>query len=106
MEISQTKIGVRALVEERPRFSTRSNGKDPYVLFITVSPNPNTMISVTKGDTVMKARYGRLPQRVQYNYCLKHVQQTYLEWCEDPVMVGTVELNKHGDVHLHFLFNG
>lgn len=103
MEITQTAQSVRALVEERSRFITRSNGRDPYVLFCTVSPNPATLVDITKGDTVMKARYDRIPQRVQYAYCLKHVKTTYLELCSDPIMVGTVELNAHGDVHFHFL---
>jgi len=78
-------------------------------MFITISPNPKVVHKVdrlyaTGRVKQVKCRYGQMKQSDQWNYCLKIVERTYLEFCSDEtVLIGTTELNESGNVHLHFL---
>lgn len=83
-----------------------------YTLFCTISPNPKTkheclIKKVNKNGRVFRARvkmpYGKIPQRVQYEYCLKIIERDYLEFLVNPRLFGVAELNKDGNVHVHFL---
>jgi len=96
----RTETGVATLVAQRPILRD-----SPYVLFCTISPNPNVQIACNKLNNpkkTLKRPYGKLPQRVQYDYCMKMFTE-YLSFCEDPTYVGVCELNSKGDVHFHIL---
>lgn len=90
------------LVEQRLENRFRYNNN---TYFVTISPNPSTKHKVKIKGRMQKIRYDRLPQRIQLEYCLRHVQKNYLQFCKDPILVGTVEHNEAGNVHLHFLIN-
>lgn len=75
-------------------------------IFVTISPNPLTLHSTIRPISRSKARipYGMLPQRLQYSYCRK-VLKSYLWHLQSPSCFCTWELNEHGNVHLHCIFN-
>lgn len=77
-------------------------------LFVTISPNPNTLHSVmrtnvgTRGKA--KQKYSQIPQRLQYDYCMRIIERVYLpSLSPDAYLCGSCELNKRGDVHFHFI---
>lgn len=77
------------------------------IIFATISPNPNVKVPITRrvnGRKVnAKMPYGKLPQSVQYDYCIKMLRSAY-NYSEKIQIYGTWELNQSGNVHLHFLF--
>lgn len=97
--VLQTTSDVRTLVAERAEFHAGYKS-----LFVTISPNPNTKtLCIVKGKS-KKIPYGCLPQRVQYDACLKIFNNCYLEFLsQDTRYVGVTELNKAGNVHMHIL---
>jgi len=82
----------------------------PHALFITISPNPSVMVQIARVNTITGKRmncklpYGKLPQRVQYDYCCKVVAQVYNYSSHTKYLV-TWELNKQGNVHFHILYS-
>lgn len=95
-----------SLVAVRENFkAVAAGGKN--VIFATLSPNPSTKIPITRKvngrKTNVKMPYGKLPQRVQYEYCIKMLRTAY-NYSEKIKIYGTWELNQSGNVHLHFLF--
>jgi hypothetical protein len=100
MELEFYSKAVPSLVVVRQNFSANT-------LFVTMSPNPSTMISVKKkfGNKTKTFRqpYGKLPQRLQYSYCIRVLKTAY-NYSIDTKIYGTWELNKNGNVHFHFLF--
>lgn len=102
MNIDFTKQSVGSLVARRENgtFITASS------LFCTISPNPNAMLKVFKGRKFFKMKYGLLPHKIQYQYCLRVLNSCYLPFLsEDCEIVGTWELNKTNNIHLHFILN-
>jgi len=91
-----TLVERRELIEEWPKGT----------LFCTISPNPNKKHICTKtsnGRRInVKIPYGKLPQRVQYDYCIKILKQCYNNSTLTKIY-GSWELNKEGNVHFHFL---
>lgn len=88
----------------------RNKVKASECMFITVSPNPKTVHFADRpyggiGKKLsVKIPYGRMRQEDQYDYCLKIIEKCYLEFCSPSVvLIGTVEHNKTGNVHAHFL---
>lgn len=98
MEIQYSNFSVLSLVAERPRFTAKS----PYTLFCTISPNPDKKVNIIRNGKDQQMLYGRLPQKIQYSHCIRILKDSYLPFLNDPDLVGTAELNKHGNVHLHF----
>lgn len=100
MELEFYSIGVPSLVVVRQNFTA-------FTLFCTISPNPNIKITVRKkfGNKVrtFKQPYDKLPQRVQYDYCIRVLKTSY-NYSKDTKIYGTWELNQKGNLHLHFLF--
>lgn len=97
-----------ALVGARPP----NKNLTPY--YVTISPNPSTKVEailrVPRGkydklvEVKKKVRYDCIPQQQQFKYCIEHLKSTYLSLCDnDCYIVGTTELNKSGNVHLHLL---
>lgn len=76
-------------------------------VFVTISPNPKSLHTIirTINDVRMEAKvqYGTLPQKVQYEYCMRVIERCY-NYSDDTKMFGSWELNKEGNVHMHFLF--
>lgn len=94
----------------------RRKGDTFRPVFWTVSPNPNTMIATmaravsqsgqAPGKWVnRKIKYGNLRQQLQYEYCIKFIRsiEDYVNQFGQYSLVGSAELNKSGDIHLHFL---
>lgn len=81
--------------------------KSTYTVFATISPNPGTKHKVIRkinGKKIeMEMRYDRLPHKQQYEYCMKIIREVYLNGLENPVIIGTQELNDSKNVHFHFL---
>jgi len=86
-----------------------------FLLWCTISPNPKTkhkcaIKKVNKnGQTITvyeKRPYRSLPQRLQYEYCIKIINTTSLPYIYTPRFICTTELNKNGNVHFHFLLKG
>lgn len=79
----------------------------PNAVFCTISPNPATKhgndVIVRGKKTRVQVPYGKLPQRKQYDYCLR-VLNEYIN-TEDTKIFGTWELNKDGNVHFHFILS-
>lgn len=98
MNLEYSKLSVQSLVAERPQFV---QGR-PYVLFCTISPNPKTKIMVLRNGKAEKMCYERMRQQLQYRYCIKVLEESYLPFMTNPTVVGTCELNKSGNVHFHF----
>lgn len=77
----------------------------PNAVFCTISPNPATKhgndVIVRGKKTKVQVPYGKLPQRKQYEYCLR-VLNEYINTDETKIF-GTWELNKDGNVHFHFI---
>jgi len=96
-----------ALVDRRPEMW-------PHALWVTISPNPRTLhkcIKSMSSKTSCKTKmvkidipYGKLPQRQQYEYCLKVIRNCY-NYTSETKIFGTWELNSHGDVHFHFIMS-
>lgn len=104
MKIQSTSKAVDLLVGDRPAIQKG----DKATMFCTISPNPNTLHPVYKthdGKRIsVKMPYGRLPQAVQYQYCMRIVERCYIPFLsEDASLIGTWELNKTGNVHFHML---
>ena len=92
----------RTLVEGRPQFYQNPEKN----IFITISPNEKTKHAVYRGNKTVSIPYGSLPQRVQFDYCLRIVQSCYVNsLSDDAVLVGVPELNERGNVHFHILLN-
>jgi Holliday junction resolvase RusA-like endonuclease len=76
-------------------------------LFITISPNPSTKHSITKrkGKKLVSAMmpYGKLPQKVQHEYCLKVLKEFI--YSPQTQIVGVWELNGSDNVHFHFIMS-
>jgi len=95
------------LVDRRPE-------KWPHALWVTISPNPKTLHNCTRLVTLgkslkqkrvdVKIPYGKLPQKVQYDYCIKILKNCY-NYSDETRIFGTWELNKNGDVHFHFIMS-
>jgi len=98
-------VAFDSLVEES-QFIT-----DSRTLFVTISPNPRTMVECivknkTHGTRQSKRPYGLLQQDIQYQYCLKVLKEDYLGLFSDAAQLfGVTELNECGNVHLHMLIN-
>ncbi len=75
-------------------------------IFVTISPNPRTKHTMKRthlGKTYNdKVAYGTLPQHKQFDYCMKVIKEVY-NYSEDTYICGTWELNKDGNVHVHFI---
>lgn len=102
--IESSKLAVWPLVADRPHF------KKP-TCFVTISPNPRTlypsMLKDHRGKLVKKSvRYGALKQSEQYDICMNMIRTSYIPYFENCELVGTTELNKDGNVHMHFLIQG
>lgn len=96
---------VCTLVADRPHF------RCPNTLFVTISPNPSTKYStMLKNENgkvrKCKVRYGSLKQEEQYKICIEMVRTSYIPYFENCQLIGTTELNKAGNVHLHFFISG
>jgi hypothetical protein len=95
---------VSSLVEDRPGIQKCTTAK----LFCTISPNPKVLHAVTRKingrNATLKIPYGKLPQRVQYDYCMRIITRCYMPFLsENAELIGTWELNKTGNVHFHFI---
>lgn len=92
---------VDSLVRQRPRLMARK----AKLLFVTISPNANTKHYVYREGNRRKVviPYGRLTQKEQYDYCINAFKVMYLRDLENPCYVGTWELNKSSNVHLHII---
>lgn len=81
----------------------------PCPIFVTISPNPSVLVPVRRVSSTTgkmlncKLPYGKLPQRIQYDYCLKVVKTVY-NYSADTKYFCTWELNKQGNVHFHLLY--
>lgn len=103
-KITRTNRAFSTLVGERQNLIASTT------LFITISPNPKApveciMKSVKTGkNAVVKRLYGTLPQKIQYEYCMKVFVEDYGEWFSNDVqIVGAPEFNKDGNVHFHIV---
>lgn len=96
----------RTLVAVREIFSTGTcNTKK--IIFGTISPNPKVNVPITRRWNNRKVngkiRYGKLPQKNQFDYCIRMLRSSY-NYSENTQIYGGWELNQSGNVHLHFLF--
>jgi len=106
LKITPTIEAVSTLVGNRPDLQNVHQQK----LFCTISPNPKALHTVYKrlnGKKILvKIPYGKLPQRVQFDYCVRVVERCYLPFLSiDATLAGTWELNESGNVHFHFLIH-
>lgn len=74
-------------------------------MFITISPNPNVKHNVNRRIKDVKMKYGEMPQRLQYSYCIEVLDKLMFYFSEDSYLIGTWELNKTGNLHLHFIID-
>lgn len=99
------RISGPSLVAVREFFEKATSLKK-NIIFATISPNANTKIPITRKWNRRKIRakvpYGKLPQKVQYNYCIRMLKSSY-NYSNTTQIFGTWELNKQGNVHLHIL---
>jgi len=92
-----------ALVDLRPEIWS-------HPLFVTISPNPSTMIPIKRRNCIngkvmnCKLPYGKLPQKIQYEYCEKVVRTVY-NYSKDTKYFCTWELNTSGNVHFHMIYH-
>lgn len=77
--------------------------EDGKCLFCTITPRRTLVLPCTTKGKRKLTTYGSLPQHLQLMYCFK-ILKCYYEFAKNPTIIGTVELNKLGNVHLHFLF--
>lgn len=100
--LSFSEEAVVDLVALRP--TLRNMTQIPYnrILWCTISPNARAKHKVL-GKGNLKMPYGKLPQRIQYEYCIKILKNCYISFYPDCKLFGVPELNKDGNVHLHFL---
>ena len=99
-KLKLSKLGVRTLVAERPNLG------GPFTLLWTVSPNPRAKVDAIKAGKSIKLEYGKLRQCLQMDYLHKYLTRAViptLEMYEPFELVGTTELNQHGDLHLHMI---
>lgn len=93
-----------------PLVAARKQPWSSTTMFVTVSPNPRMKHKVLWTSKRLdkkcdrKMEYGKMPQRVQYEYCMR-LLNTYTFHCPNSTIVGTVELNTTGNVHLHMLID-
>lgn len=95
---------VSLLVGDRPHLMESAGAK----LFCTISPNATTLHQIIKRvngrKVTVKMPYGKIPQRLQYEYCIRIINRCYLPFLsEGSELIGSWELNKQGNVHLHFI---
>lgn len=76
----------------------------PSPLFVTVSPNPMTKHTIVKRNREHKIPYKMLPQKIQYDYCLRIVERVYNN-STSTLIYGSCELNESGNVHFHFILD-
>lgn len=88
----------RSLVEARFPGSTFP----PNALFVTISPNPETKHVYPRHLKTMM-RYDRLPQRIQYQYCIHALKSLLWFNSAKTICIGTWELNEKKNVHLHVI---
>jgi len=73
-----------------------------------VSPNPNAKVNVMRVNpntnklTKVTMKYGMIKQKEQYDYCINFMRTAYLNG-EGDLLLGVPEMNKAGNIHLHFL---
>jgi len=104
MKLDRQTSACSALVAARPDFGKGNKQK----IFCTISPNPNTLHECYKTHqgkiSKVKIPYGKLQQKVQYEYCHRILERCYVPFLsDDAIIIGTWELNKSGNVHFHFL---
>lgn len=104
--LNSSNKAVALLVADRPHFMENTR----RVLFVTISPNPRTQyptyVKNERGKLVKtKLRYGALKQSEQYQICMGMIRESFLPYMEDPILIGTTELNKEGNVHVHFIIS-
>lgn len=79
---------------------------DGKIIFATISPNPKVKIPITRrwnGRKInAKMPYGKLPQKNQFDYCIRILKSSY-NYSHDTQIYGGWELNKSGNIHLHLL---
>lgn len=101
MQIYRTPRSVGTLVELR-----EAHKEDPldlsHCVFCTISPNPKVMVDIT-GRVKRKMPYCLLPVRLQYEYCMKYLQGTYMSFFPNAEILGTAEFDKSNKLHFHFL---
>lgn len=101
-KIQNSKTSAGTLVARRRIFATQPSDN----VWCTISPNAQKFHPIWHGNKSAKMRYDCLPQRVQYDYCIQALQSCYVPFLsDDATLCGTWELNKNGNVHLHFLIN-
>lgn len=107
LEFFKDKLAGVPLVDPRQFMMART-------VFVTISPNPKVKHPVirtikTPGgkrkEVTMMLPYEKLPQKVQYDYCIRRLRKDYIEFLPDCSVLGTWELNKQGNVHIHFLLS-
>lgn len=101
MNLEFSDVAFDLLVAEREKKGLRLTKP---CIFLTISPNPKTKIEVYKGRRLQKMTYHELYQHVQYDYCVKDVQETILPFLSKGAqLIGMAELNGNNDVHFHML---
>jgi len=102
MKLIQSTSSVATLVALRELHT-----EDPLDLsccvFCTISPNPRVMVPISGRAGKRAIPYGLLPPRLQYEYCMKFLQRTYLEFYPDAEFFGCAEFDTSNKVHFHFL---
>lgn len=84
---------------------------DCYTIFVTISPSPYVKVEMIMKNRegkqrVVKRPYGMCKQDHQYLYCMKCLQDDYIELISDKAqLIGIAEMNKSGNIHLHLLIN-
>lgn len=100
LEFSNQSVG--SLVARRPNGQFISSSS----LFCTISPNPNTKVKCLRGRKTIAMKYCLLPHKVQYQYCIRVLKACYMQFLTpNAEIIGTWELNKMNNVHLHFIIN-
>lgn len=79
----------------------------PFIVFGTLSPNPAVKVDshayTSRGNQRnCKQQFKDLTPERQLEYCMK-VLNGYTKYLIDPTILGTWELNKSGNCHLHYL---
>jgi len=100
------------LVELRENYKMDIQNSDKYIAYITISPNPLTKHKCERKIQWDKVKgkikniaipYGKMTHEEQYEYCIKIIERIYLFNLPDSQIIGTWELNKSGNVHIHML---
>jgi len=102
MQLLKTTQSVGTLVALR-----EAHKEDPLDLahcaFVTISPNPKVRIGISGRGKQRTMPYALLPVRLQYDYCMKYLFNTYMSFLPDCEIIGSAELDKSNKVHFHFL---